>query len=171
MSKSKFINCLCEYCVNIELSIDALRSFTSRRRQETENENRPHEATENENQNENQQPAVTDVQENETVKDTDDGTVIIIEENTESDENIIIVENGIQEIPINIDENTIEHEGMEEVINLPANEGNDNANNRNGFLETNFSYQALLYVKKDNLTYKKICIDRKCVTLWNTQTG
>ncbi|CAC5421559.1 unnamed protein product [Mytilus coruscus] len=63
-----------------------------------------HEATENENQSENQQPAVTDVQENETVKDTDDGTVIIIEENTESDENIIIVENGIQEIPINIDE-------------------------------------------------------------------
>jgi len=162
MSKSKFINCLCEYCVNIELSIDALRSFTSRRRQETENENRPHEAAENENQNENQQPAVTDVQENETVKDTDDGTVIIIEENTESDENIIIVENGIQEIPRNIDENTIEHEGMEEVINLPANEGNDNANNRNEFFRDKFQLSSSTLCEKDNLTYKKMCIDRKC---------
>ncbi|CAG2245147.1 recQ [Mytilus edulis] len=69
MSKSKFINCLCEYCVNIELSIDALRSFKSRHRQETENDNRPHEATENENQ----QPAVTDVQENECTGRTNDG--------------------------------------------------------------------------------------------------
>ncbi|VDH92328.1 Hypothetical predicted protein [Mytilus galloprovincialis] len=163
MSKSKFINCLCEYCVNIELSIDALRSFTSRHRQETENENRPHEATENENQNENQQPAVADVQENETVKDTDDETVIIIEENIESDENIIIVENGIQEIPRTIDENSIEHEGIEEVINLPANEGNDNANNRNDFFRDKFQLSSSTLCEKDNLTCKKICIDRKCV--------
>ncbi|XP_071124237.1 E3 ubiquitin-protein ligase TRIM71-like [Mytilus edulis] len=46
---------------DLTFGIDALRSFKSRHRQETENDNRPHEATENENQ----QPAVTDVQENE----------------------------------------------------------------------------------------------------------
>jgi hypothetical protein len=69
MSKNKFINCLCEYCVNIELSIDATRSFTTARQRQIrtngtdniverqirleENENRPQELiVDNENKNE-----------------------------------------------------------------------------------------------------------------------
>ena len=124
MSMNKFINCLCEYCVNIELSIDAMRSFTTARQRQIrtngtdniverqirleENEHRSQELiVDNENKNEQRQS-----NENQTVNDAGtqeaDNLIITEEPNIESDGTtvIIIVENAAQdsEIVVNINE-------------------------------------------------------------------
>ena len=147
MSKNKFIYCLCEYCVNIELSIDAMRSFTTARQRQIrtnetdnivekqirleKNEHRPQELiVENENKNEQRQP-----NENQTVNDAGteeaDNLIITEEANIESDETtgIIIVDNAAQdsEIVVNINEDNT-WPGREEVItNGPEHEENANA--------------------------------------------
>lgn len=158
MTKNKYINCLCEYCVNIELCIDALRSFAKSDRKRFENRN------EREGRN------VAPEHENNvgTVDDMEVETIIIIDENTapQHHEDTIFIVN-----PNNVHDAIIEENQDETPINNTMQHDESNGETRDEALDENIStprdkFQLsswTLCEKEDlNLFYKKQCIDRKC---------